>query len=155
MEPLNLPAYDARLREADGKAQIFDPIRRKWVRLTPEEWVRQHVVQFLIRDRGVPAGLVGVEYGFRYQQMTRRADVVVYGRAGRPLLMVECKAPSVEVRQHVFDQVARYNTVVQAGYLVVTNGLVHYACAVDHAAGAYRFLDAMPTFADMSAAAPR
>ncbi|MDX1548816.1 MAG: type I restriction enzyme HsdR N-terminal domain-containing protein [Rhodothermales bacterium] len=143
---LNLPAYAFRTREQGGRAMIFDPVRRKYVRLTPEEWVRQHFVQFLIREQGVPAALVAIEMGFTYQGMGRRADVVVHDRRGRPLLMVECKAPSVEIRQAVFDQVARYNKVVQARYLVVTNGLVHYCYVPDYEAGAYHFLDALPAY---------
>ncbi len=144
--PLNLPPYDFLVREIDGKAMIFDPVRKKYVRLTPEEWVRQHVVQYLIRDRGVPPGLVAIEAAFTYARMPRRADVIVHDRSGRPLLMVECKAPDVEIRQAAFDQVARYNTVVRAQYLMVTNGLVHYCCRIDHSAGTYHFLDALPRY---------
>lgn len=146
MQILNLPAYDFTIRQIDGKAMIFDPVRQKYVRLTPEEWVRQHFVQYLVQEQGVPQALVAVETGFVYQGMQRRADVVVYDRQGRPLMMVECKAPEVEVGQDVFDQVARYNKVVQARYLVVTNGLVHYCCALDRARHTYRFLEALPRY---------
>ncbi len=149
MQPLNLPAYDFRIQNRRGKEMIFDPIRQKYVRLTPEEWVRQHFVQYLVRERGVPQALVAVEMGFTYQRMARRADVVVYDRQGRPLMMVECKAPEVEIRQDVFDQVARYNRVVQARYLVVTNGLVHFCCVLDPAQHTYRFLDELPMYADL------
>jgi hypothetical protein len=149
MQALNLPPYDFLIRERDGKAMIFDPIRRKFVRLTPEEWVRQHFVQYLVREQGVPGALVAVEMAFTYQGMSRRADVVVHDRRGRPLMMVECKAPEVEVRQVVFDQVARYNRVVNARYLVVTNGLVHYCAALDPEGHTYRFLDALPRYEDL------
>lgn len=143
---LNLPAYATAIREDKGKAMIFDPIRRKYVRLTPEEWVRQHFVQYLVRDLGTPAALVAIEAGFTYQQMARRADIIVYDRRGKPLLMVECKAPAVPISQAVFDQVARYNKVVGARYLVVTNGQEHYACALDHEQHTYHFLDAIPHY---------
>jgi len=146
MYALNLPAYDFTIRQIDGKEMILDPVRRKYVRLTPEEWVRQHFVQYLVREQGVPAALVAVEMGFAYQGMQRRADVVVYDRQGRPLMMVECKAPDVAVRQDVLDQVARYNKVVQARYLVVTNGLIHYCCVLDREAHTYRFLEALPRY---------
>lgn len=148
--PLNLPEYDFRYRRVGETQMIFDPIRKKYVRLTPEEWVRQHFLQFLVRERGVPAGLVAIEKGFTYQGMLRRADVVVYDRRGRPLLMAECKAPDVEITQAAFDQVARYNTVVNAPCLVVTNGRVHYACAIDRAAHTYHFLDDLPDFEALS-----
>ncbi|NBC18618.1 MAG: restriction endonuclease subunit R [Bacteroidetes bacterium] len=128
---------------------IFDPIRRKYVRLTPEEWVRQHFVQYLVQDLGTPPALVAIEGGFTYQGMTRRADVVVHDRRGQPLLLVECKAPSVEVRQATFDQVARYNKVVRARYLVVTNGQVHYACLLDREQHTYRFLDDLPPYDEL------
>lgn len=144
MEPLTLPPYDFVIRTIAGKEMIFDPVRQKYVRLTPEEWVRQHFVQYLIRDRGVPRGLVAIERGFTYKRLSRRADVVVYDRQGAPLLMVECKAPAVEIGQAAFDQVTRYNSAVGARYLVVTNGRVHYCCVLD--GEAYRFLDELPRF---------
>ena len=146
---LNLPPYDFKIREDGGKAMIFDPIRRKYVRLTPEEWVRQHFVQYLVQDLGTPPALVAIEGGFTYQGMPRRADVVVHDRRGQPLLMVECKAPSVEVRQATFNQVARYNKVVRARYLVVTNGQVHYACLLDREQHTYRFLDDLPSYDEL------
>ena len=146
MPPLNLPPYAFCVQERAGKAFIFDAIRKKHVRLTPEEWVRQHFIRFLVEEQQVPAALIAIEMGFTYQQMPRRADVVVHARTGAPLLMVECKAPDVAVRQATFDQVARYNKVVQAKYLVVTNGLVHYCWSLDPAAHTYHFLDELPAY---------
>ena len=146
MPTLNLPRYAFRVQERADKAFIFDAVRQKYVRLTPEEWVRQHFVRFLVEEQQVPAALVAIEMGFSYQRMPRRADVVVHTRTGAPLLMVECKAPDISVRQATFDQVARYNKVVQAKYLVVTNGLVHYCWSLDPAAHTYRFLDALPAY---------
>jgi len=149
---LSLPPASFRTRTHQGKAEIYDDIRQKYVRLTPEEWVRQHFVRFLLDEKGTPRGLVAIEMGFRYQAMRRRADVVVYDRMGHPMMMVECKAPEVDIRQAAFDQVAQYNTVVHARYLVVTNGMVHYSCAIDHEGRDYRFLDTLPTYAAMLAA---
>jgi hypothetical protein len=130
-----------------GETQmIFDPVRRRYVALTPEEWVRQHFVQYLVRQRGTPQGLIAVESGFTYNGMWRRADVIVHGRDGKPVLMAECKAPEVQIVQAAFDQISRYNTVVQARFLVVTNGLTHYCCEVHPQARATRFLDEVPLF---------
>ena len=146
METLNLPSYTFQITETDGKRQIYDPLRQTYVRLTPEEWVRQHFVQYLIQELDVPAGLMATESTFGYQGQPWRADVVVYDRQGAPLLLVECKAPSVSIRQDAFDQGARYNLVLGAHYLVVTNGQAHYACRVDTGSGEYAFLDDLPAY---------
>jgi len=146
MEPLNLPSYDLRTTEQDGNRVVYDPMRQTYVRLTPEEWVRQHFVQYLIQELGVPAGLVATEAPFEYQGQPWRADIVAHDRQGAPLLLVECKAPSVSIRQDAFDQGARYNLVLGARYLVVTNGHAHYACRVDTASGRYEFLDDLPAY---------
>lgn len=146
MHALNLPAYPFQIQSIDGREMIFDAIRQKYVRLTPEEWVRQHFVQFLVQEQGVPQALIAIEKAFLFQNMTRRADIVVHNRQGRPLLMVECKAPEVAIKQTAFDQVTRYNKVIGAVYLVVTNGLVHYCAALDADAHTYRFLDSLPAY---------
>ncbi|NBB74738.1 MAG: restriction endonuclease subunit R [Bacteroidetes bacterium] len=149
MDALNLPAYAFRTRERDGKRDIFDPIRQKYVRLTSEEWVRQHFVQYLIQEHHVPRGLIAVEHGFKDRDMPRRADIVAFDRQGQPLLIAECKAPAVSVTQETFDQVARYNRVLRVPYLVVTNGHAHYACRIDFDEGAYAFLDDLPGYDDL------
>lgn len=141
---LNLPAYQPGIRSVDGKHQIFDPIRRRFVRLTPEEWVRQHFLDYLTRCCGYPAALTAVERGFRFQGMARRADILIHDRRGRPFLMVECKAPGVPISQSTFDQVSRYNRVVDARFLVVTNGLKHYCWTIEETS--YRFLDGPPPY---------
>jgi hypothetical protein len=146
METLNLPTYDLRVSERNGKRVVYDPIRQTYVKLTPEEWVRQHFLQYLIQELDVPAGLVATEASFQYESQTWRADIVAYDRQGTPLLLVECKAPSVSIGQDAFDQGARYNLVLNARYLVVTNGLAHYACRVDLNAGTYAFLDDLPPY---------
>ncbi len=146
MDTLNLPTYDLRVTDRDGTRVIYDPARQTYVTLTPEEWVRQHFLQYLIQELDVPAGLVSTEASFQYEGQTWRADIVAYDRQGDPLLLVECKAPSVSIGQDAFDQGARYNLVLNARYLVVTNGHVHYACRVDLAAGTYDFLEDLPSY---------
>lgn len=148
MPVLNLPGYAFRTEERKGKLYLLDPVRSCYVRATAEEWVRQHFMQFLIQERGVPRALLAVEKEFLYQGMRRRADIVVCSREGRALLMVECKAPSVELDQAVFDQVVRYNRQVEAGYLAVTNGLEHYCFTNED--GAYRFLEDIPRYRALS-----
>lgn len=128
---------------------IFDKLRKKWMPLLPEEWVRQHVVEYLVQEKKVPAGLIGVEKGFLFQGMQRRADLIVHDREGKPAMMVECKAPSVTLEQAVFDQIARYNLVIHARYLYVTNGLQHYCYKVDGDRKKYVFLKELPAFDEL------
>ncbi len=146
MQPLNFPHYQFEIQESDGRHVIFDGLRKKWLQLLPEEWVRQHVVQYLIQERDVPAGLIGIEKGFQFQGMQRRADLIVHDRQGAPVLMVECKAPSVKISQDVFDQVARYNMVIHAAYLFVTNGLQHYCCKIEADTRQYTFMHELPVY---------
>jgi predicted type IV restriction endonuclease len=126
---------------------VYDPVRDRYVRLTPEEWVRQHFVQYLVQALNVPAGLVAVEAAFEFQGQPQRADIIVHDQRGEPLLLVECKAPRVSIGQDAFDQGARYNLVLGAPYLVVTNGQTHYACAIDFENQSYTFLDDLPPYA--------
>ncbi|MCC6840868.1 MAG: type I restriction enzyme HsdR N-terminal domain-containing protein [Flavobacteriales bacterium] len=144
MQALNLPDHGVKTKHGPDGARIFDPVRRTWVALTPEEWVRQHVLNFLVFDRACPISLLAVERKLVLNRMTRRADVLVHDAHGRPVLLVECKAPGVKVDQRTFEQAARYNTVFRVPYLLVTNGLVHYACRVHHGNGNIEFLPAVP-----------
>ena len=128
---------------------ILDSIRRKYVRLTPEEWVRQNFVQYLIQELGYPQGLTAIETGFVFQGMQCRADVLVHDRQGKAVLMGECKAPDVKIKQNVFDQIGRYNTAVKATHLVVTNGMQHYCCWIDREQNQYRFLETLPRYEDL------
>jgi len=149
MRQLKFPPYHFETAtDEDGLQTIFDPIRKKFVRLTPEEWVRQHLVRHLIQDRGFPAGYAAVEKGFQYAGTQVRADVIMHDRQGRPLLMGECKAPEVKVKEAVFEQLARYNTIIKAVYLVATNGLEHYCCTLKGVSDGYRFLPELPEFTD-------
>ncbi|HRJ28206.1 MAG TPA: type I restriction enzyme HsdR N-terminal domain-containing protein [Cyclobacteriaceae bacterium] len=125
MIKLNLPAFDYKLKKADGKVWIFDGIRKKYVVLTPEEWVRQHFVQYLIHVLSYPKALVKIEGGLHYNQLAKRSDIVVFNRAGNPWMVVECKAPEIKLRQQDAQQVAVYNSTLKASYVVITNGLRH------------------------------
>ncbi|MDE6487322.1 MAG: type I restriction enzyme HsdR N-terminal domain-containing protein [Muribaculaceae bacterium] len=147
---LNLPEYGARVRRlADGSVQIYDDLRRKFVALTPEEWVRQHFVHWLLDAKRYPAGLTANEVGLRLNGTLRRCDTVVFGTDGRPAVVVEYKAPEVAITQRVFDQIARYNLVMQADYLIVSNGLDHYCCRYDHATGRYAFVREVPAWENL------
>jgi type I site-specific restriction-modification system R (restriction) subunit len=149
MEPLNLPTYLFRLKEDRGKKYIFDEIRRRFVLLTPEEWVRQHVVNFLISDKNFPKMLISVEKGFSSNRNRQRYDLLIYDRKGSPLMIVECKAPGMEINQQVFDQAGRYNNKHKATYMLITNGLKHYCCAISISDRKYRFLHDVPDFREI------
>ncbi|MDP1745226.1 MAG: type I restriction enzyme HsdR N-terminal domain-containing protein [Bacteroidota bacterium] len=146
MKTLNLPSYQFKLKQQGLRTQIFDSIRKKYVVLTPEEWVRQNFLQFLIQEKNYPASLIAVEAGLKYNQLQKRMDVLVYDKQGTPHLMVECKAPEVKINQDVFDQIARYNMVFKVKYLVVTNGMHHFCCLMDYTNNAYQYLEQIPVF---------
>jgi hypothetical protein len=150
VQHLNFPsAYPFDIREVEGKRNILDPLRRKYVRLTPEEWVRQNLVQYLIVDLGYPRGLTSIEKGIDLHGKPFRADVIVHDRHGQAVLMAECKEPSVQISQDTFDQIAVYNRVVQARCLLVSNGLDHYCYAIDRGKEEYRFLDRVPLYEEL------
>lgn len=142
--PLNLPAADLRLRNAGPRPEVWDALRRKWLVLTPEEWVRQHFIRFLTGTHGIDPFRLVQEQQLTINGFSLRADIVVYSRQGEPQLVVECKAASVAITQEVFNQVAHYNVQLGVPYLVVTNGLQHYCCEIDHAARNYRFINEIP-----------
>ena len=149
MQDLNLPQYDFRIEGSEGQLSIFDPIRKKYVALTPEEWVRQHFIQFLIHEKNLPSGLILLEKTLVYNKMKRRPDIVAHDRQGKPILIVECKAPEVKITQETFDQIARYNSVLKVPYLIVTNGMKHYCCLMDYSLGKYFFLKDIPMYEEM------
>jgi hypothetical protein len=150
MQQLNLPAYEPRIREDHkGKMEIFDGFRRKFVRLTPEEWVRQHFLNFLVTCKGYPASVMVVEAFLTVNRLKKRCDILVYGPGKKPILVVECKAPEIEITQGVFDQVARYNMTLTVDHLVVTNGLQHYACRIDHLKRSFEFLKDVPGYEEV------
>ena len=148
MKQLALPAYSFSLKtDKHGKELIYDEIRKKWLLLTPEEWVRQNFVKYLIEGKGYPAGLIGIEVTFKFNSLTRRADILIYNRLGNPILIVECKAPGVKVDNRVFDQIVEYNLKFNLEYIVVTNGLKHYACSVrGEKKPEYAFLKSIPSY---------
>lgn len=146
MQELNLPSYNFRLKEENNIVFIFDAIRKKFVVLTPEEWVRQNFIRFLTEDKKYPASLVAVEIGLKYNQLRKRADVLIYNKAGQPHLMIECKAPEVKISQDTFHQIAAYNMSFKVNYLVVTNGLDHFCCKMDYTSNSYQFLQMIPDF---------
>ena len=152
MPALALPPVRLRLvNDPDGHTRVFDPLRRCFVMLTPEEWVRQHFVAFMTGHRGYPAGLMANEVGLRLNKTLRRCDTVVFERlGGAPLMIVEYKAPSVSITQKVFDQIARYNIVLKTSWLVVSNGLSHYCCHIDPQTGRYAFVDGLPAYTDIA-----
>ena len=142
MRPLASPRpYAFTTRTIGGKREMLDPLRQQYVALTPEEWVRQNLVQFLIQERGYPRGLMAAEKFVQVHGQPHRADLVVYDRQGSPLLLAECKEPSVNISQDTFDQIARYNRALRARYLLISNGLEHYCYAIDRDREQYRFLD--------------
>ena len=150
MQQLDLPDHGVKTKQTPGGDAVFDPVRRRWVALTPEEWVRQHFLQFLVNDPHCPASLIAVERSLTLHGLSKRADLVVYATNGSPLALVECKAPAVKLDQAVFEQASRYNIVFRVAYLFVTNGLQHYCCRVEHSTGRVDFLVEMPTHARMS-----
>jgi len=146
MVDLNLPPFDYKTKQVEGKPYIFDLLRRKYVRLSPEEWVRQHIVNLLLTHYAYPKALIRSEGGLNLNQTQKRTDVVVFDRQGQPFLVVECKAPHIPLTQSVFDQIARYNHVHRAPYIVISNGLMHYCCSVNHDTADVQFMDDFPAF---------
>jgi len=146
MQELNLPQYQFKLKESAGKIQIFDAFRKKYVVLTPEEWVRQNFLQYLVTEKKYAPSLIALEAALKYNELQKRADILVYDKQGSPFLLVECKAPEVKISQDVFDQVARYNMSFRVTYLVVTNGLDHFCCKMDYEKNSYQFLEEIPVF---------
>lgn len=149
MQALNLPACELRLRDEGGRATVFDALRGKWVALTPEEWVRQNFVSYLIRCKSYPAGLIANEVELRVGDKRVRCDSVVYDNQLRPRMIIEYKAPEVALTRHVFDQAMAYNTVLHADWLVVSNGLRHACCKIDYPGRSWVFVDYIPDYAEI------
>ena len=150
MMRLNLPPYPARVKEADGRRQIFDILRRKYVALTPEEWVRQHFIHYLIGYKGYPAALLANEVPLQVGEKKVRADSVLYDRQLRPRLSIEDKAPTIPLTQKVFDQITVYNLLLHVDYLIVSNGLETYICKMDYTNHTYRFLEMIPDYKNIN-----
>jgi len=150
LKQLNLPAYSFRITGEERTGMIFDRLRKRWVKLTPEEWVRQNFIQYLIAEGGYPAGLIAVEMPFRYNTMKRRADIVVHDRQGKPVMIVECKSCEIQITDNeVYDQVSNYNREFNVPYIIVTNGLVHLAFKINPETGKPEFLNVIPLYTEL------
>ncbi len=149
MLELNLPSFDINVKKIGGKLSILDPLRRKFVALTPEEWVRQHFVNFLLKEKGYPAALIANEVQIDLNKLKKRCDSVVYNRDLSPLMIIEYKAPDVDITQQVFDQIVRYNIVLKVKYLIVSNGLNHYCCIMDYDKQSFNYLSDIPNYTDL------
>jgi len=149
LENLNFPVYDFRYTERENKKYIFDIIRKKYVLLTPEEWVRQNFIRYLLEEKGYIQSLVRVEMFFKLNRLSKRADIALFDRNGKPKILVECKSPKVAISQVVFEQVARYNLSFKVDFLVVTNGMQHFCCKMDYEKKSYTFLKEIPDFEEM------
>lgn len=146
MQALNFPEFSFRFKNNENKISIFDVIRKKFVILQPEEWVRQHCVQYLITVKGYPLSLINVEKELTINDLKKRYDIVVFNPDGSILIMVECKAYKIKIDQTTFDQIARYNLALNAQYLMVTNGINHYYCQMDFKNERYHFLKDIPQY---------
>ena len=146
MRNLNFPSYKFRIKNSENNTHIFDVIRKKFVVLQPEEWVRQHCVQYLIQEKKYPISLINVEKVVLINGLRKRYDIVIFNPDGSLALIVECKAPEVKISQSVFDQIARYNRILKAPYLMVTNGINHYFCTMNHDLESYDFLESLPNY---------
>lgn len=149
MYSLNLPSYDAKIRKNGSLMEIYDPLRRKYVALTPEEWVRQHFVNWLISDKEYPTSLMANEAGIKLNSLTRRCDTVVYDQHLDPLMIIEYKESNISITQDVFDQIVRYNTVLKVQYIVVSNGVKHYCCKMNYEKHSYDFLIDIPNYREL------
>ena len=149
MQQLNLPPYEIKIRETDGRRTILDILRRKYVALTPEEWVRQHFVHFLIEQKGYPATLLANEVQLNVGNKLLRADAVLYGSDLHPRMIIEYKAPTVSITQKVFDQISVYNMLLKVDYLAVSNGINHYVCKMNYENQKYFFLREIPEYKDL------
>jgi len=146
MQKLNFPDFEFRLRSINNRQEIFDPVRHKYVVLTPEEWVRQHLIAYLTLVKGYPVSMIGVEKKLLLNKQPKRFDVVIFTRNAKPLLLVECKAPGVEITEKAFDQAARYNMLLHAEYFLISNGLEHYTSRIDYTNKQYIFIEEIPHF---------
>ena len=149
LRPLNLPPYPFKITDDEGVLTIFDEIRKKSIIITPEEWVRQHFVQYLIQQKKYPKTLIKLEGGHKLYGKAKRSDIIVFNPDGQKMLMVECKAPSVKIDHKVFEQIARYNMVHKIELLAVTNGLEHYYCLIDFENSSYTFIPDLPEYASI------
>lgn len=146
MKDLNLPKYPFKISKEDNKLLIYDEYRKKKIVLTPEEWVRQHFLKFIELEKGYPKSIIAVEKEVKVNNLKKRFDILIFDSNGKPNLIVECKSPKTKIDQSTFDQIARYNLTLKANFLVLTNGINHYCCCLDHKNEQYHFLDEIPKY---------
>ena len=146
---LNLPEYEIKIGEKDGKRTIFDFLRRKYVALTPEEWVRQHFTHYLVEHKGYPQGLLGNEIELRIGGKRLRCDSLLYNKVMQPQMIIEYKAPTIQLQQKTFDQISVYNLLLHVDYLIVSNGLQHLCCKMDYEHQNYLFLKDIPDYENL------
>ena len=146
---LNLPQYEIKIGEKDGKRTIFDFLRRKYVALTPEEWVRQHFTHYLTDHKGYPKGLLGNEVELHISEKRLRCDTILYNKQGQPQMIIEYKAPTIKIQQKTFDQISVYNLLLHVDYLIVSNGLQYYCCKMDYDNQKYLFLQDIPDYENL------
>lgn len=146
MENLNLPTYSFKIKSDLQRKLIFDSIRKKYVVLTPEEWVRQNFIRYLVEEKDYPASLIAVEKKVDVNLLPQRSDIVLYNRNANPVMIVECKASKIKITQDVFNQIARYNMKLRVPFLVVTNGLKHFCCYMDYEKKSFKFLEDIPNY---------
>lgn len=149
MQQLNLPVYQFNIKKKDDGFIILDSLRKRWVTLTPEEWVRQNFVRYLIQEKKFPASLMNNEISITQNGIKRRCDTLVADMQGNALVIVEYKAPNIAISQKTFDQIVRYNMVLHAYYLIVSNGLNHYCCKIDYDNNSYSFLKEIPSYSQL------
>lgn len=149
MLELNLPSYQANVKDSNGRLSIFDCLRKRFVKLTPEEWVRQHFINYLITEKAYPNSLIANEIQINLNDTKKRCDSVVYNLNLEPLVIIEYKAPNVKITQATFDQIVRYNIVLKVAYLIVTNGLHHYCCYVDYSNQTITYLPDIPSYTEL------
>ncbi len=150
MLKLNLPSYNVKVKKIDDKLFVFDGLRKKYVALTPEEWVRQHFINYLVTEKDYPSTLIANEIQINLNNQKVRCDSVVYNRNIQPLMIIEYKAPQVTVNQQVFDQIAKYNIVLKVDFLIVSNGLEHYCCKIDYEKQSFHFLKDIPSYEELN-----
>jgi len=146
MKKLNLPEFEFRWRKSNDRTEIFDEFRKKFVVLSPEEWVRQNLLKYLHTNKKIPKGLIAVEKGLILNQLKKRTDILIYTRKGDPCMIVECKSPDIAIDQNTFEQIARYNMTLKVAYLLVSNGLEHFCCKIDIENKSFSFLENIPDF---------
>ncbi|MBF1631904.1 MAG: type I restriction enzyme HsdR N-terminal domain-containing protein [Prevotella sp.] len=146
MIQLTLPPYQIRVKETHGRKQIFDILRRKYVALTPEEWVRQHFIHYLVEHKNYPSSLLANEVPLQIGEKRMRADSVLYDNLLHPRMIIEYKAPNITLTQKVFDQITVYNLLLHVDYLIVSNGMTTYICKMDYEKQTYKFLEAIPNY---------